>query len=108
MTVYPEVHVVQIRDGVAAEATQFGLAGHGEDEAAAVAALRRGLLAWCRSLSRQGLLEKGLDRHGVEWEKVGADIEIRERVSAGELTSRYENPTAPQPLASQSPTAPQA
>jgi hypothetical protein len=92
---------------MAASATQLGLTGHGADQATAVANLRRGLLAWCRGLGRQGLLEQGLDRHGVRWDRTGGDIEIFEVVSPSEITIRYEDSTARLQPASQSLSAPQ-
>lgn len=80
MTIRPVVEIGPIRNGVAARVHSLGLAGHGRDPARAVAALERGVLAWCHGLAATGVLQESLERRGVEWHDTGEGIVVDPQV----------------------------
>jgi len=80
MTIRPVVEVGPIRNGVAARVPSIGLAGHGRDSARAVAALERGVLAWCHGLAATGALQESLERRGIEWHAEGDGILVDPQV----------------------------
>lgn len=65
MTIVPVVTVTEIKGGMAARATEIGLAGHGRDRERAMASLRSMVRTWARCLSDEGELERTLARLGV-------------------------------------------
>ena len=76
MTIIPTVTITEIRGGIAAEAVEIGLAGHGRDQDRAVASLRSMLRTWARCLSEDGELERTLARLGVVVVPGGDTIEV--------------------------------
>jgi hypothetical protein len=76
MRVFIEPEVRVIRAGIEAKTTQPRLAGHGADNAQAVAILVEAITAWCYSLQRRGELEAALTNIGVRWEPGDGRIEV--------------------------------
>ena len=68
-------HIIQ--NGVSARSPELRLTGHGMDREEAVEALQRGIVAWCDSLNRAGILESTLKRLGVKWEPEGEGIQVK-------------------------------
>ena len=83
MTIRPTVSVERIRAGIAARASEIGLACHGRDEERALASLRVTLGIWARAISQDGDLEPTLARLGVLWDDAGTGVVVEPAVRAG-------------------------
>jgi hypothetical protein len=65
VTIKQSVTVTEIRGGIAARASEIGLAGHGRDQERALDALRSVVAIWARCLADEGELKRTLARRGV-------------------------------------------
>jgi hypothetical protein len=61
------------KGGAAFSADGIPLTGFGLTEDQAMRELETGVTAWCRALSRQGLLDSALDRAGLQREDDGQE-----------------------------------
>lgn len=77
MTIMPVVTVSPIRGGIAVEAVELRLAGHGRDRERAEAALRSAVLTWASCVARDGDLGRSLMRLGVKSDDAGNGVEVR-------------------------------
>lgn len=67
---------------------ELGLASCGATEAEAIANLKHAVMAYCKALSKLGILEKTLKEKGVDFEDISPKTPKakRGRVVAGELS----------------------
>lgn len=84
MTIMPVVTVTEIRGGIAARASEIGLAGHGRDQERAMASLRSVVATWARCLAEAGELERTLARRGVASNE--GDDALRVELVLGDVT----------------------
>lgn len=67
----------EIRCGFEVRSESLHLSGHGIDKESAAISLQEAVAAWCSGLKRAGCLNEAMVARGLQYEDLGAGIEVR-------------------------------
>ena len=86
--IWIRIHAEQDGDMWSAYCYELGLASCGITEDEAVANLKHAVLAYCRALSKRGILEKRLMEKGIRFEQITPNVQEtpKEKLQLGKLS----------------------